>query len=133
MRSDPNGGSGPNYYPNSFNGPMPEIDSAEPQVPLDGSGARYEFIRPNDDFVQAGDLYRKVMTPMDRDHLISNLVGHMSGAKKRIQYRQTAIFYRADEEYGSRVAKGLGLDVSKVKKLAMMTKEQRAEATVEDL
>lgn len=133
MRSDTNGGNGPNYYPNSFNGPTPVIDFAEPQVPLNGPGARYDYVHPNDDFVQAGDLYRKVMTPKDRDHLISNLVGHLSGAKKRIQYRQAAIFYKADEDYGSRVAKGLGLDVAKVKKLAAMTKEQRAEATAKDL
>lgn len=132
MRLDANGGNGPNYYPNSFNGPTPMVDSAEPSVPLSGPGARYGFTHPNDDFVQAGDLYRKVMSPTDRDHLVSNLIGHMSGVKKRIQYRQTAIFYKADVDYGSRVAKGLGLDLSKVKNLASMTKEQRVEATAQD-
>jgi len=133
MRSDHNGGAGPNYYPNSFNGPLPMIDASEPPAPVDGDGARYDYVHPNDDFVQAGDLYRKVMTPQDRDNLVSNLVGHMSGAKKRIQYRQAAIFYKADVEYGSRVAEGLGLDLATVKELAAMSKEDRAAATQKDL
>ena len=48
---------------------------------------------------------------------------------RNIQYRQVALFYKADEEYGTRVANGLGLDVSKVKYLSAMNQEERVEAT----
>jgi len=81
--------------------------------------------------VQAGDLYRKVMTDEDRDHLIGNIVDHLGGAQKRIQLRQTALFYKADPDYGSRVAERLKLDIKEVEALANMTQEKRVKATQE--
>jgi catalase len=69
------------------------------------------------------------MTDQDREHLIGNIVGHLGGAQKRIQLRQTAVFYKADPEYGTRVAEGLGLDVKEVERLANMAHEERAKAT----
>ena len=58
------------------------------------------------------------MTDKDREHLISNIVDHLGNAKKELQLRQTAIFYRVHPEYGTRIAKGLGLDIAKVKQQA---------------
>ena len=69
------------------------------------------------------------MTDTDREHLIGNITTHLCNAQKRIQLRQTAIFYKADKEYGSRVAEGLGLDVKEVEKLAGMSQEERVKAT----
>ncbi len=76
-----------------------------------GQAARHAYVLGDVDFVQAGALYRKVMTDTDREHLVANIVGHLKGAQKRLQLRQTALFYKADPEYGERVAKGLGLDL----------------------
>src|SRR5450759_4010409 len=129
MRVDGGGGGGPNYWPNSFGGPEPRPDTA--LLPLDVSGlaARHVYPLGDIDFVQAGLLFRKVMTDADREHLISNITGHLSEAQKRIQLRQAALFYKADEEYGERVAKGLGLDAVEVKRLAGMSQEERVKAT----
>lgn len=129
MRLDNNGGGGPNYWPNSFGGPAPDPSTAEPPLELTGVAGRTEYPHPNDDFVQAGTLYRVVMTDSDRDHLIGNIVGHLGGAQKRIQLRQCAVFYKADPEYGTRVAQGIGLEVAEVERLAAMSKEERAAAT----
>jgi catalase len=129
MRVDDNGAGNPNYYPNSFNGPEPQPEMAEPAVEYAGKAARQPHTHPNDDFVQAGALYSKVMKDMDRDHLIGNIVDHLGNAQKRIQLRQTALFYKAHPEYGSRVAQGLKLDVKEVERLAKMTQEERAKAT----
>ncbi len=129
MRVDSNGGGGPNYWPNSFGGPAPDPGSGEPFFPVEGLAGRHPFRHPNDDFVQAGNLYRKVMTDTDRDHLIGNIVAHLGGAQKRIQMRQAAIFFKAEADYGRRVAEGLGLDVSEVERLAAMSPEERAKAT----
>jgi len=71
------------------------------------------------------------MTDEDRDHLISNIVAHLGNAQRRIQMRQTAIFHKADPEYGARVTTGLGLDVKEVERLAVMSHEQRAKATAQ--
>jgi len=129
MNVSENGDAGPNYYPNSFGGPEPQPDAAEPEFEVSGQAGRHPYSHPNDDFFQAGELYRRVMTDQDRDNLIGNITTHLCNAQKRIQRRQTAIFYKADAEYGERVAKGLGLDVNEVKKLAGMSQEERAAAT----
>ena len=129
MRVDNGGGSGPNYWPNSFGGPAPALGAGEPAFALDGDMDRYEFSYPNDDFVQPGDLYRNVMTPEDRKHLVGNIAGHLGNAVQRIQYRQTALFYKADSDYGTQVAKALALDLAKVIQLAAMPHEERAKAT----
>jgi len=129
MRTDPNGGGSPNYWPNSFNGPEPDISVKEPPIEISGCADRYPFTYPNDDFVQPGNLYRDVMTDKDREHLAGNITGHLGGAQKRIQLRQTALFFKADPDYGRRVAKGLKLDIKEVEKLANMTHDERAKAT----
>ena len=121
MRFDGNEGDNPNYYPNSFNGPEPQIDASEPLFEVSGKVARQKYTHPNDDFVQAGNLYREVMTDKDRNHLIGNIVTHLCNAKKEIQIRQTKIFYKADPEYGRRVAEGLRLDLKEFKKLEKAT------------
>jgi len=124
-----NGRDTPNYYPNSFGGPEPEPGVAEPGFDVSGTAGRHPYTLSDDDFFQAGELYRRVMTDEDRDHLIGNITSHLCNAQKRIQLRQTAIFYKADPDYGSRVAKGLGIDVTEVKRLAEMSQDERVKAT----
>ncbi|MBW2342148.1 MAG: catalase [Deltaproteobacteria bacterium] len=132
MRIDANGGGSPNYYPNSFGGPEPSPTAAEPPFEVSGKVARKPYTHPNDDFFQPGELYRRVMTDEDRDHLIGNIVDHLGGAQKRIQMRQTALFYKADPDYARRVTEGLGLDLKEVEKLAPMSHEDRARATAQE-
>jgi len=129
MRVDANGGSEPNYWPNSFGGPAPDPKASEPPFDLEGPAGRHPFSHPNDDFVQAGNLFRKVMTDKDRANLIGNIVAHLGGAQKRIQMRQAALFFKADPDYGRGVAKGLGLNVKEVERLAAMSHEERVKAT----
>ncbi len=100
-----------------------------PVFEVSGQAARQPYIHPNDNFFQAGELYRRVMTVEDKEHLIGNITTHLCNVLKRIQQRQAAIFYKADNEYGARVAEGLKLDVKKVKQLAEMSQEERAKAT----
>lgn len=129
MRFDQNGGDGPNYWPNSFGGPTPDPSMAPPPIDVAGMAARHAYQLGDVDFVQAGDLYRKVMTETDREHLVNNIVSHLKNAQKRIQLRQTALFYKADPDYGQRVAKGLLLNMDNVKRLAAMPQEERVQAT----
>jgi len=126
-----NSGDNPNYYPNSFGGPEPQPSAAEPGFDVSGTAGRHPYTLSDDDFFQAGELYRRVMTDEDRDHLIGNITSHLCNAQKRIQLRQTAIFYKADPDYGSRVAEGLDLEVDKVKRLAKMPQDERVKATQE--
>jgi catalase len=43
--------------------------------------------------------------------------------------RQTALFYKAEPDYGQSVANGLGLDPKTIERLAGMSQEDRARAT----
>jgi catalase len=128
MYGDNNKGM-PNYYPNSFGGPQPKADMGEPPFEISGMAARQAYNHPNDDFFQAGELYRRVMTDTDREHLVGNITTHLCNAQKRIQLRQAALFYKADPDYGTKVAQGLNLDVKEVKRLAGISAADRASAT----
>ncbi len=129
MRFDGNGGGGPNYWPNSLGGPAPDPGYAVPAIDVAGLAARHAYTLGDVDFEQAGALFSRVMTATDREHLVANIVGHLKGAQKRLQLRQTALFYKAAAAYGEGVAKGLGLDLGEVKKLAAMSQEDRVKAT----
>ena len=129
MRLDGNGGGGPNYWPNSMGGPAPDPTCAEPPIDLEGVAARHPQELTDDDFFQAGELFRRVMTDRDREHLIGNIVGHLGGAMKRIQLRQTALFFKADPVYGRGVGAGLELDLAEVERLAALSQQERVKAT----
>ena len=109
MRSD-NGGKSLNYEPNSFGGPAQDERYLEPPFPVDGDGARYDHREGNDDYTQAGNLYR-LLDEGAKSRLIGNIVAAMGGVPRRILVRQLAHFYNADPAYGEGVAKGVGIDV----------------------
>ena len=129
MRTDANGAGGPNYYPNTFGGAVPDAGAAEPNLSVTGATGRFEYAHPNDDYEQSRSLFADVMDDTDRDHLIANIAGHLGGAQERIQLRQTALFYRVDPDYGTRVAEAIGVDVAEVARLAGLTQEDLVEAT----
>lgn len=65
-------------------------------------------ISKTNDFAQAGDFYRS-LGKQEKDNLISNLAGDLGQVKdKNIQKTMITYFYRADREYGMRVAEALG-------------------------
>ena len=129
MRTDSNFGGKPNYWPNSFKGPEPDISAKAPSFEISGKADRFPFTFPNDDFVQPRALFKDVMNDQDRENLIGNITDHLGNAKRRLQLRQTALFFKVDPEYGRRVAEGINLDIKEVEKLANMSQEERVKAT----
>ena len=106
-------GKQPVYAPNSYGGPQ-----ADPERYADvGWSASGEILRSaytlhaeDNDFVQAGNFYRHALSVTDRDHLVSNIVGHMGqGVDRFVQERAIKNWYQVDKELGSRIAEGLGL------------------------
>ena len=110
MRSDDNGGNAVNYEPNSYGGPIQEPRGDEPAVlALHGAVGRYDQReKKNDDFTQAGDLYR-LMKPDEKERLIGNIAAHMGPAKQAIQLRAIENFRRADLAFGNGIARALAL------------------------
>lgn len=110
MRTDDNGGGSKNYEPNSYGGPTE--DAAAEISPFDVEGKVASTPYPDDDhYTQAGDLYR-MMSEDEKQRLVDAFVGHMKPVRKdEIIKRQLEIFYKADPDYGRRIAEGLGYKV----------------------
>jgi catalase len=110
MRFDANGGDGPNYEPNRFNGPKEAPQYQEPGEVLAGTSGHYKTTRhaEDNDFVQAGNLYR-LMDGGAKARLVHNIVVHLKNARREIQTRQVSNFAQADAEFGRRLSEGLGL------------------------
>jgi catalase len=108
MRFDGNFGGEVNYEPNSFNGPVADAKFKEPPLKISGDADRYDHRVGNDDYTQAGNLFR-LMTLDKKAQLINISVEAMKPVPKRIQVLQLGHFYQADPEYGLGIAKGLGI------------------------
>lgn len=113
MRFDGNNGSAVNYQPNSFNGPVDDKAFSEPPLKISGDAARYDHHIGNDDYAQAGDLYR-LMNEDQKNQLTGNIIRAMTPVPKTIQLRQIAHFYKADPNYGIAIAKGLGIALNEI-------------------
>jgi len=75
------------------------------------------------DFTQAGNLYR-LFDDGEKDRLTTRIAGVLGQARKEVQMRQICHFFRADEGYGNRVAKKLGVDLD-----SAMTTASASDAT----
>lgn len=117
MRVDGNGGSHPNYFPNSFGNITPDPAYKEPGMPLDSLFADWydrNADGENDHYTQPGNLFR-LMTSEEKKKTISNIVGAMSGIeghkREEIINRQLCHWFRADLQLGMGIAQGLGVSV----------------------
>ncbi|MQR85732.1 catalase [Bacillus megaterium] len=110
MRFDDNGGRSVYYEPNSFGGPTESQENKQAAYPVSGVADSVAYDH-NDHYTQAGDLYR-LLSKDERTRLVANIVEAMKPVEKEeIKLRQIQHFYKADPEYGTRVADGLGLSV----------------------
>ncbi|MBB4038632.1 catalase [Microvirga flocculans] len=96
------------YEPNSFNGPVQTQRAAEPPLKISGDADRYDHRAGNDDYTQAGNLFR-LMTPEQQGRLMDNIAEAMQGVPQEIVKRQIVHFYLADKAYGLGVADRMGL------------------------
>lgn len=110
MRFDGNGGDSVNYEPNGFGGPAQDPSFREPALQCQGPADRYDHRQGNDDYAQAGDLFR-LMSEEEQVRLVGNIVASMQGVPREIQGRQLCHFFRADPAYGKGVAQGLGIEL----------------------
>ncbi|MGE8080732.1 catalase KatA [Peribacillus loiseleuriae] len=110
MRADGNGGRSVYYEPNSFNGPTESQEAKLTPFEVSGQAAQVAY-NSDDHYTQAGDLYR-LLSQDERVRLVANIVGAMEPVElEEIKLRQIGHFYKADPEYGTRIAEGLGLAV----------------------
>lgn len=110
-------GDQPVYAPNSYGGPVADTEAGADLTWATEAAelGRYAYLKhaDDDDFGQAGALYRDVMNDIDRSHLASNIVAHASDrVSEDVQWRVIAYWTRVDAGLGAAVASGLGRDSS---------------------
>ncbi|WP_419884018.1 catalase KatA [Peribacillus sp. B-H-3] len=111
MRYDNNGGGSVYYEPNSFGGPSETPESNTSPFKVEGMAQSVSYDH-NDHYTQPGDLYR-LLSEEERSRLIETIVGAMKPVKtEEIKRRQIQHFYKADPEFGTRIAAGLGLPIT---------------------
>ena len=102
----------PVYAPNSSGGP-----AADPELWKDDSyhvageivRSAYEPHAEDDDFVQPHALYETVMSDTDREHLVTNIIGHATAPEVTSEMKSRVVEYwrSVHPDLGARVAKGL--------------------------
>ncbi len=103
MRFDGNFGAAPNYEPNSFGYPRDDARYSDRAIKLSGEpAARYNHREGNDDFTQAGNLFRK-MSEDQKDLLCENIAKSLGQTPMRIQKLQLGHFEKADPDYAKRI------------------------------
>ncbi len=106
MRFDDNAGGAVNYEPNSRGGPVQDPRFKEPPLRISGDADRYDHREGNDDYAQAGNLYR-LLPDDEREHLHVAIAKSMQGVPREIIERQLAHFEQADPAYAEGVRKAL--------------------------
>ncbi|MCO5553168.1 hypothetical protein L7F22_006689 [Adiantum nelumboides] len=107
MNVTENGGSRPNYFPNSFDD-LPQPDPATPDVTPykhpEGMVGRYlpQKWKDQDDYDQPRALWQH-MSKEDQELTVKNIAGHILGAQEFIIKRQLEIFRKCDEGLAQRV------------------------------
>ncbi|MCH5584946.1 catalase [Shimazuella sp. AN120528] len=101
-----------NYEPNRYDDTPKETGSndVESETPLTGAAGR-KAIAQTLNFRQAGILYRS-FSAEEQNNLIHNLTNDLSGVNERTKLLAICNFYRADKEYGEKLAKALGVDIT---------------------
>ncbi|RAP29738.1 Catalase [Brevibacillus laterosporus] len=100
-----------NYEPSRHVGnPVEDPAYKESETPLVGHVSREKIDKPND-FAQAGERYRSY-NPEEKVNLIANLANDLATVHERTKMLAVCNFFRADREFGMRLASALHVDIS---------------------
>lgn len=130
MQVNGNMGNAPNYYPTTFACVETSPKDAPPPIPVVGEIKRHVIESSDIDYVQPGEFYRNDLDEEGKVHFIYNVCQNLKQADLKLQYRQTALFNKADCTMGKLIAECLGLDYCGVEKLSAMTQEERVANTL---
>lgn len=96
----------PNYFPNSFHGPVPYIEKKRSTI--------LQIIQDDsDNFEQARELYVNELTKQERQSLVQNVVASLGQATKFLQERAVKLFSVIHPDLGNRISQGLQANATK--------------------
>lgn len=125
--SDKDVDSDVNYQPNTtsmaMNKSYSDTNNFKPStLPLKGA-TQQKRISKTLNFKQAGELYTS-FTEAEKANLIKNLSGELSVVKnKQTVKNMVSHFYKANADYGTRLAKALNLDINEISGMASKLSE----------
>lgn len=100
---------GINFYPNENpDKPTPDASYIEPPMLLEASWLKAYDTQNDDNFSQAGDLFR-LMNADQKRQLVANIAGGLIQATEIVQQKMLKQFYAADQEYGDMIKKALSI------------------------
>ncbi|XP_066907472.1 catalase [Halyomorpha halys] len=105
-RTDNNQDGSPNYYPNSFNGPIGNPRGKQALYPVSGMVAAYDTSN-EDNFSQATWFWNQ-LTSDQRSRLVANIAATLNYAAPFIQERAVNNYLQVSEDFGNAIAAGLG-------------------------
>ncbi|AMV28372.1 Catalase precursor [Gemmata sp. SH-PL17] len=106
-----------NYEPSVVGGRRDTASAEYSKLTLSGT-VQQQPIAKELNFRQAGELYRS-FTDTEKTNLIKNLAGDLGQVKNAdVKKKMVAHFYAADADYGTRLAKAVGVDASDVETIA---------------
>jgi len=101
------GGAEQNYAPVEAAGTNPQgMGHGEPALALSGGAGRYDGRGKEDDYTQAGNLFR-LLPEQEKQNLFDNIAGPLSQVSDEIIQRQLGHFDKADAAYGAGVRAAL--------------------------
>jgi catalase len=109
MRVDGNHSATLGYEPNSYDEWKEQAEFKEPPLTLEGMADHWNHREDTDYYSQPGKLFR-LMSKVQQQVLFENTARAMGDAPKEIKMRHIENCMKADEAYGTGVAKALCLD-----------------------
>lgn len=107
-----------NFHPADGASPLRTVETGRSTTPVLTGTVMQKAITKTNNFKQAGDLYRSFSEP-ERTSLILNLSGELKQVKdKTVRLKMISHFYKADADYGTRLARAVGETLEDVKALA---------------
>jgi catalase len=109
MMATDNQGGAPNYFPNSFFGPVEDgrADVLQPPYRSSGDVYRYDSGNTEDNFIQPAIFWNDVLDVGGRTRLVVNIAAHLRRAAPFIQERAIGNFARVDAEFGRQLSAAL--------------------------
>ena len=96
------------YEPNSFGGPVQDDNYKEPPLKISGDADRYNHREGNDDYTQAGNLFR-LFDEGQKSRLFTNTAESMEGVPQHIIDKALEHFDNVDPAYGQGIRNALSL------------------------
>lgn len=96
----------PNYYPNSFNGPVDDKKYKHHVYKISGDVARFNS-SDDDNYTQANIFWSSVLNDEEKERLVQNIADHLKSAADFIKERAIRNFSSVNSDLGTRLAEKL--------------------------